>query len=119
MEGITILSEQIARDCPIGCFVILCILSICVCGLAGMMLLVEWDDANSPLFNKILMSIAMAVLIFILVFGLIQLSSEMQPYTKYQITIDDTVGFNAFHSQYEILHQVGQVFTVRLKEVLS
>ena len=118
MEGITILSEQIVRDCPIGYFVILCILSICVCGFAGMIILSEWNDVNSPLFNKIFISIAMAGFIFVLVFGLIQLSSEMQPYTKYQITIDDTVGFNAFHSQYKILNQVGQVFTVRFKEVL-
>ena len=119
MEGITILSEQITRGCPIGLFVALCVLCICICGLVVLASLTVWGDESTPLVFKILISVLIFAMMFGLVIGLIELSTEMQLYTKYQITIDDTVGFNEFHSQYGIINQDGQIFTVKLKEVLS
>ena len=119
MEGITILSEQITKDLSIGGFSVVCFLSICVCIFGIIAIWFEWSDKDTPLGYKIGVSILVGFLSFLLVLEIIDLVPEMQPYIEYQVTIDDTVGFNAFHSQYEILNQVGQVFTVRLKEVLS
>ena len=35
-----------------------------------------------------------------------------EPYTKYKVTIDDTVNFKEFNDRYEIKDQDGEIYTI-------
>lgn len=111
MDGVTILSEMSVRGEALGFVVAWWLLTIAciVCGI--------WDNVEQWPYSgwgTRITSIICALIFgsFILMIG-VGLCVEYNTFhTEYEVTIDDSVGFNEFTDRYEIVSQDSDVYTV-------
>lgn len=116
MNGMTILSEYTYRgkstsECIIfGCILILWIALIIIVCYKEYSFYKKYKYTTFSKENIFTLAIAV-FLIFACV--VVCINEYNTFYTNYSVTIDDSVGFNEFHKNYEIVSKNGDVYTVR------
>lgn len=115
MYGVNILSEMSVRGEELGVVVVWCLLTIVyiVCGI--------WDNVEHWRYSgwgtritSIICILIVGLLVLVIAVGLCVEYDTF--HTEYEVTIDDSVGFNEFTNRYEIVSQDGDVYTVIEKE---
>jgi hypothetical protein len=116
MDGVTILSEMSVRGEDLWIVIAWWLLTIAyiACGI--------WDNVESWRYSEwrtrivgIICSLMVGSLILVIAVGL---CTEYNTFhTEYEVTIDDSVGFNEFTDWYEIVSQDGDVYTVIEREL--
>lgn len=107
MEGVTILSEDMARICPSSMPTVTIIFLLMVAaGIIGLFISIIGDWPVSMIISSlIIMSIGLIMSIASVFFT----STKVK---TYKVTIDDSVSFTEFTDKYEIKDQEGKIFTV-------
>ena len=115
MDGVTILSEMSVRGESLGIVIVWWLLTIVY--VVGMIMdnVENWRYFGlRSKITTILCTLLVSSFIFMIGVGL---CAEYNTFhTEYEVTIDDSVGFNEFNSQYEIISQDGDVYTVIERE---
>ena len=105
MDGVTIL--QTINNSP---FIPLIVTGAIVLGAAIGILIVSWcfDDYSNILIPEILFWIL----------GILCIGAGMRNYNTptYKVTISDTVSYNEFTANYNVVKTEGKILTVRLKD---
>lgn len=109
MQGVTILSETVVSPCIVaGIFILICSIVAVLFMVACIVYMIKYGE----LFPMIIPAIV--CLLAACAFGYVSISElNKQPYTKYKVTVDDSVSFKEFTDKYEILNQDGLVYEVR------
>lgn len=107
MEGITILSEDVARICPSTMPTITIIfLLMAAVGFFGLVISIICDWHIS-------MTISFLIVMFVgFVMCIASIFFTATKVKTYKVTVDDTVSFTEFTEKYEIEDQEGKIFTV-------
>ena len=116
MDGITILSEMSVR-----CAEMWQVIGVTLVGIIGSVALVrnliggwqhsEWSN------NLVLIIVHVGLILFVASLVYLVYIEYDKVYTSYNVSIDDSVGFNEFNKRYEIVSQDGDVYTVIEKEL--
>ena len=116
MNGITILSEYTYRgkstsECIIICciFIILLVSIIMVCYKEYAF----YKEYKCTTFSKETVFTLAIALFLIFACAIVCINEYNTFYTNYSVIIDDSVGFNEFHENYEIVSKNCDVYTVR------
>lgn len=116
MDGVTILSEMSVRGMELW--------KVIVWGIATIVYIVFmiWDNVDhwrySSWTTRIISIICtLMVFAFISMFEVAFIYGYNTFHAEYEVTIDDSVGFNEFNNRYEIISQDGDVYTVIDRQV--
>ena len=110
IDGITILAQETVIPSTIdivavfvfaGLFLILGVISLIICII------------NRETVATI---ISIVILLSALILGVVGSSvASQEPYTRYKVLIDQNVPWSTFYSNYEIIDQEGQIYTIKEK----
>lgn len=116
MDGVTILEEISYRGYALDLAIAFTIILVIALGRL-IYLGIDLCRTPGPLFAKSFLVILMVVII---VFGVnimtIVFDAYNTVYTKYKVTIDDSVSFKEFTNRYEVISLDGDIYTVREME---
>lgn len=116
MDGVTILNEMSVRGESLGLVMVWWLLTIALI-VSGILDNVEhWHYSEwRTRITSIICTLIHCALVLLVAVGLCFEYNTF--HTEYIVTIDDSVGFNEFTRQYEIVSQDGDVYTVIEKEL--
>ena len=106
MDGVTILKEYAWRDLSLLTFLPSMILLVAL-------LIILCVNVYEYIKTKY---VGMALLIGALAFVIKMYESCQPTYTRYVVTVDDSVNFNEFANRYEIISNDGAMYTVQERE---
>lgn len=111
MDGVTILSEMSVRGEEL--FFVIAWILLSITFIVGAI----WDNIDNWCYfgwSSRIMSIIFTILLGAFMFVVsVGLCGEYNTFhTEYEVTIDDSVGFNEFIDRYEIISADGNVYTV-------
>lgn len=116
MDGVTILEEISYRGYTLDLAIAFTIIVIIVLGRL-IYLFIDLFGTPGPLFAKSFLVISMVVtIVFCVTVMTIVFDAYNTVYTKYKVTIDDSVSFKEFTNRYEVISLDGDIYTVREME---
>lgn len=116
MDGVMILSEMSVRGMELwkvivwGVGIIFCLGGIIVDN-------VDYWRYSSWATRVVSIVCTLMVFAFMSIFEVAFIYEYNTFHTEYEVTIDDSVGFNEFNSRYEIVSQDGDIYTVIDRQV--
>ena len=115
MDGVAILSEMSVRGESLGIVMVWWLLTIAYIVFMIMDNVEHWHYSG---WRSRIVSIICALMVSSLILMIaVGLCTEYNTFhTEYEVTIDDSVGFNEFTDWYEIVSQDGDVYTVIERE---
>lgn len=113
MEGLTLLHQFTAGGPSIYGIVVGGILALAFLALAIWGLVMKWRYKNPAWKWKEVIACLVVALIFL---GGIAWTLSWDYETRFKVTIDDTVPYNAFTERFEVVSQEGEIYTIRYRD---
>jgi len=110
MDGITILSEYTYNKMTLN----RCILSSCGLIFLFIIIVIVSYKAYKEDHSLLEFIITLIIALFFISSAIVSYINDYKiTYTDYDVTIDDSVGFNEFYESYEIVSKDEDVYTIR------